>query len=103
MIGIHGAAYEESDEQCWDGKQQQHAQLTPNIAMVDARDGAAEGIDGISSWQPRADVLEPFGQQWQRVGQQTELLREQLQRKIDRLTGVRAKTDEWETVFPEDE
>lgn len=42
-------------------------------------------------------------QQWQRVGQQTELLREQLQRKIDRLTGVRAKTDEWETTFPEDE
>lgn len=42
-------------------------------------------------------------QQFQRVGQQTELLREQLQRKIDRLTGVRARTDEWETSFPEDE
>ena len=68
MIGVHGAADKESDDQCRDGKQQQHAQLTPNIAMVDARDGAAEGIDSISSWQPRAHVLEPFRQQWQRVG-----------------------------------
>lgn len=42
-------------------------------------------------------------QQLQRMGKQTEFIKEQLQRKIDRLTGVRAKTDEWETTFPEDE
>lgn len=42
-------------------------------------------------------------QQLKRVTHQTELLKEQLQRKIDRLTGVRVKADEWETTFPEDE
>ncbi len=42
-------------------------------------------------------------QQLERVTHHTELLKEQLQRKIDRLTGVRVKADEWETTFPEDE
>jgi hypothetical protein len=52
-----------------------------------------------------AQKHQPFTvqQQLERMGQHTELLREQLQRKIDRLTGVRARTDEWETIFPEDE
>ena len=42
-------------------------------------------------------------QHLQKVSEQSVVIREQLQRKIDRLTGVRAKADEWETVFPEDE
>ena len=42
-------------------------------------------------------------QRFERMTQHTELLKEQLQRKIDRLTGVRVKADEWETLFPEDE
>lgn len=42
-------------------------------------------------------------QQLARVSQHTDLLKEQLQRKIDRLTGVRVNVDEWATTFPEDE
>ena len=42
-------------------------------------------------------------QQLDRISQHTELVKEQLQRKFDRLTGVRMKSDEWETIFPEDE
>ncbi|RYY80601.1 MAG: hypothetical protein EOO69_01520 [Moraxellaceae bacterium] len=68
------------------------------------------GLGAASLYMPAtasslAQKHQPFTvqQQLQRVGQHTELLREQLQRKIDRLTGVRAKQDEWETTFPEDE
>ncbi len=48
---------------------------------------------------------QPFTVQQQlvRISQHTDLLKEQLQRKIDRLTGVRVNADEWATTFPEDE
>ncbi|XID75371.1 hypothetical protein ACF3NA_02145 [Alkanindiges sp. WGS2144] len=55
--------------------------------------------DGLAQKHPPFTVQ----QQWGRVGRQAELFKEQLQRKIDRMTGVRAKIDEWDTVFPEDE
>lgn len=41
--------------------------------------------------------------QLEQINKQATLVKERLQRKIDRMTGVRAKTDEWETSFPEDE
>ncbi len=52
-----------------------------------------------------AQKHQPFTvqQQLQRITQHSDLFKEQLQRKIDRMTGVRVRTDEWETVFPEDE
>lgn len=88
-------------------------QLCTNLCAQSPWFGSTEkrltGLGSASLYMPvTASSLaqqQPFTmqQQLQRVSQQTDLLREQLQRKIDRLTGVRAKTDEWETTFPEDE
>jgi hypothetical protein len=52
-----------------------------------------------------AEKHDPFSMQYymQRVNQQSEVIQQQLQRKLDRLTGVRSKVDIWETKFPEDE
>ena len=52
-----------------------------------------------------AEKRDPFSMQYymQRMNQQSDALQQQLQRKLDRLTGVRAKVDVWETKFSEDE
>lgn len=52
-----------------------------------------------------AEKHDPLNMQYymQRVNAQSEVMQQQLQRKLDRLTGVRAKVDIWETKFPEDE
>lgn len=89
-------------------------QLTPSIAALSPWFGTAEkrltGLSSLTLFTPidaktLADKNHPLNLQhyWQLVNSQSDVLKEQLQRKIDRLTGVRAKVDEWETVFPEDE
>lgn len=92
----------------------QAPQLTPSVAAQSPWFGTAEkrltGLSSLTLFTPidaktLADKNHPLNMQhyWQLVNSHSEVLKEQLQRKIDRLTGVRAKVDEWETVFPEDE
>jgi hypothetical protein len=89
-------------------------QLTPSVAALSPWFGTAEkrltGLSSLTLFTPidaktLADKNHPLNVQhyWQVVNTQSDVIKEQLQRKIDRLTGVRAKVDEWETQFPEDE
>lgn len=91
------------------------AQLVSTVAAESPWFGSMEKrLTGLKT----ATIFEPVGatqlaeedknlltvqQQWLKVEEHSMLIREQLLRKLDRLTGVRAKTDEWETTFPEDE
>lgn len=91
------------------------AQLISNVTAESPWFGSVEKrLTGLKT----ATIFEPVGahqlaeedknlltvqQQWLKVEEQSAVVLEQLMRKLDRLTGVRAKTDEWETIFPEDE
>lgn len=89
-------------------------QLTPSVSAQSPWFGTAEkrltGLSSLTLFTPidaktLAEHNQPLSMQhyWQSMNKQSEVFVEQLQRRVDRLTGVRAKVDEWETIFPEDE
>lgn len=97
-----------------DAMQGKQAELLTNLSAKSPWFGSAEkrltGLGSPSLFIPvdaatLAESNDPFSVRYylQRMNQQSDILKEQLLRRVDRLTGVRAKVDEWETTFPEDE
>ena len=68
MVVIHGGTQEQTEDECRDGEEKEHAELTEDVGLVNAGDGAAERVDAVGGRQPRADILEPLWKKRQGIG-----------------------------------
>ncbi|MFA9203354.1 MAG: hypothetical protein ACEQSD_05090 [Flavobacteriales bacterium] len=79
-----------------------HAQVAQTVAKYPAFSGLTHPKYRILPTEPAPDLLKPLSK-LTRLPLQLRETRDQLQRQVDRLIGVRPSEDVWETQFPEDE
>lgn len=79
-----------------------HAQVAQTVAKYPAFSGLTHPKYRILPTAPAPDLLRPLGK-LTRIPLQIRETRDQLQRHVDRLIGVRPSDEIWETQFPEDE
>ena len=79
-----------------------HAQVAQAVAKYPAFSGLTHPKYRILPTEPAPDLLRPLSK-LTRIPLQIRETRDQLQRQVDRLIGVRPSEDVWETQFPEDE
>jgi len=79
-----------------------HAQVVQTVAKYPAFSGLTHPKYRILPTEPAPDLLKPLGK-LTRIPLQIRETRDQLQRQVDRLIGVRQSDEIWETQFPEDE
>lgn len=79
-----------------------HAQVAQTVAKYPAFSGLTHPKYRILPTEPVPDLLKPLSK-LTRIPLQIRETRDQLQRQVDRLIGVRPSEEIWETQFPEDE
>ncbi|MEC7121329.1 MAG: hypothetical protein VXW65_15695 [Pseudomonadota bacterium] len=79
-----------------------HAQVAQTVARYPAFSNLTHAKYHAMPSQAAPDLLKPFNK-LTRIPLQWRETRDQLQRQVDRLIGVRPTEDLWETQFPEDD